>query len=138
MTPHPKIPPATDGVGRKRSPDSRCQDFGLARSSLAEQKPESWPGGTKLSCRRHREVQLQRIRQQEHAVRGRPALEVGKLHRFELVDERARPIVEHVGDLSMVGDAEGEVHVGEAVAAVYDERAHGGSGDDALILRREP
>jgi hypothetical protein len=28
--------------------------------------------------------------------------------------------------------------VGEAVAAVYGERAHGGSGDDALILLREP
>jgi hypothetical protein len=38
----------------------------------------------------------------------------------------------------MVGDAEGEVHVGESVAAVNGERAHGGSGDDALILLRDP
>src|SRR5207248_1103494 len=28
---------------------------------LAEQKPESWPGRTKLSCRRHREVELKRV-----------------------------------------------------------------------------
>src|SRR5207248_6256120 len=90
----------------------------------AEQKPESWPGGTKLSRRRHREVELQGVRQQEHAVGGRPALEVGKLHRVELVDERSRPVVEYVGDPNMIGDAEGEVHVGEAVAAVDGERAH--------------
>ena len=32
------------------------------------------------------------------------------------------------------GDAEGQVHVGEAVAVVDGERAHDGSGDDALIL----
>jgi len=38
----------------------------------------------------------------------------------------------------MVGDAEGKVHVGEAVAPIYGERAHGGSGDNALILVREP
>ena len=38
----------------------------------------------------------------------------------------------------MVGDAEGKVHVGEAIALVHGERAHGGSGDDALILFREP
>ena len=38
----------------------------------------------------------------------------------------------------MVGDAEGKVHVGEAVASIYGERAHGGSGDNALILVREP
>jgi hypothetical protein len=38
----------------------------------------------------------------------------------------------------MVGDAESEVHVGEAVALVHGERAHGGSGDDARIPLREP
>ena len=38
----------------------------------------------------------------------------------------------------MVGDAEGEVHVGEPVAAVDGERAHDGSGDDALVLPPEP
>ena len=64
--------------------------------------------------------------------------EVGKLHRVELVDERARPVTEHITDRHMVGDAEGEVQVGEAVAAVHGERAHGGSGNDALILLPEP
>jgi hypothetical protein len=38
----------------------------------------------------------------------------------------------------VVSDAKGEVQVGEAVAAVQGERAHGGSSDDALILLREP
>jgi hypothetical protein len=40
------------------------------------------------------------------------------------LDERAHPAVEHIGDRNMVSDAEGEVHVGEAVTAVYGERAH--------------
>ena len=124
--------------GNEDVPATGRGSLGLARSRLAEQKPESWPGGTKLSRRRHREVELKRVRQQEHAVGGRTALEVGEVHRVELVDERARPVVEHIGDRHVVGDAEGEVQVGEAVAAVHGERAHGGSGDDALILLREP
>jgi hypothetical protein len=41
-------------------------------------------------------------------------------------------------DRHVVGDAEGEVQVGEAVAAVHGERAHGGSGNHVLILLREP
>ena len=60
------------------------------------------------------------------------------MHRIELVDERARPGIEHRSDRHVVGDAEGEVHVGEAVAAVGGERAHGGCGDHARILLREP
>jgi hypothetical protein len=38
----------------------------------------------------------------------------------------------------VVGDAEGEVQVGEAVAAVHGERAHDGAGNHVLILLREP
>ena len=60
------------------------------------------------------------------------------MHRIELVDERPRPVVEHVSDRHVVGDAEREVQVGEAVAAVHGERAHGGPGNHALILLREP
>jgi hypothetical protein len=119
MTPHPKISPATGGVGRKRPPATgRHGNLGLALSRLAEQKPESWPGGTKLSCRRHRQVQLQRLRKQEHPVGDWLELEVGKLHRVELVDQRARPVIEHVSHQVMVGDAERKVHVGEAVAPI--------------------
>jgi hypothetical protein len=101
------------------------------------QQPESWPGGTKLRRRRHRQVHLQRVREQEHAVAGRTALEVGKVHRIELVKERARPGIEHRSDWHVVGDAEGEVQVGEAVAAVGGERAHGGCGNHVLIGLRE-
>ena len=61
------------------------------------------------------------------------------MHRFPLADERARPVVEHLSDRHVVSDAEREVQVGEAVAAVVDgERAHGRSSDDALVLLREP
>ncbi len=114
-------------------------NHGLTRRYLAEQQPESRPGWTKLSRQRHREVELQRFWKQEHAVDGRTALKVGQVHRTLLVDERARPAIEHVNDRHMVGDAEREVQVGEAVAAaLHGKRAHGGSGNDALILLREP
>jgi hypothetical protein len=89
--------------------DRRCGNLGNARSRFAEQKPESWPGGTKLSRRSHREVELKRVREQEHAVGGRTALEVGKVHRVPFADERARPVLEHRSDRHIVSDAEGEV-----------------------------
>jgi hypothetical protein len=117
--------------------DRRCGHLVVARCRLAEQKPESWPGGTKLSRRCHREVELKRVRQQEHSVGGRTALEIDKVHRVPLTDERPRPIVQHLSDRYEVGDGESEVQVGEPVAAVHGKRAHHGSGDDALILRRE-
>ena len=118
--------------------DRRRGSLEPARGGLAEQKPEPWSGGTKPSRRRHREVQLQRVRQQEHTVGGRPPFELGEPHRVELIDQCARPVVEHIRDPNTVGDAEGEVDVGEAVAATYGERAHDGSRDDAIILLREP
>jgi hypothetical protein len=60
------------------------------------------------------------------------------MHRIQLVDERARPVMEHRSDRHVVGDAEAEVHVGEAVAAVGGQRAHGGCGNHARIGLREP
>src|SRR5438128_11778320 len=95
------------GRGNEEVPrDGWCGNFGLARGRLAEQKPESWPGGTKLSRRRRREVELERVRQQEHAVGSRTPLEVGKVHRVPLADERARPIVEHLSGRHGISDAE--------------------------------
>ena len=44
--------------------------------------------------------------------------------------EHARPIVENISDGHVVGDAEGQVDVGESVAATEGERANGSSGDD--------
>ena len=41
-------------------------------------------------------------------------------------------------DRDVVGDAESEVQIGEAIALVDGERAHGGSSYDAVILLREP
>ncbi len=59
------------------------------------------------------------------------------MHRVPLADERARPVVEHLSEGHVISDAEGEVQVGELVAAVDGQRAHGGSGNDALIHLRE-
>jgi hypothetical protein len=42
--------------------DRRWGHLGFARRYLTEQKPEPWPGGTKLSRRRHRQVELKRVR----------------------------------------------------------------------------
>jgi hypothetical protein len=60
------------------------------------------------------------------------------VHRLQLVDEPVRPGIEHLGDRHVVGDAEGEVQVGEAVAAVGGERAHDGCGNHVRIGLREP
>ena len=55
MTPHPKMFPCDRRRGKEEAPCDRPRgNLGLALSRLAEQKPESWPGGTRLSCRRHR------------------------------------------------------------------------------------
>src|SRR5439155_4317183 len=102
--------------GNEEVPRDRwCGTPGLARSGLAEQKPEPWSGGTKLSRRRHREIELKRVRKHEDAIRSRTALEVGKVHRILLADEQARPVVEHLRGRHVVSDAEGEVQVGEPV-----------------------
>jgi hypothetical protein len=135
MTPHPNRSPAPRRRGKKQPPsDRRGGTLGLAHRGLTEQQPKSWTGRTKLRRRRHRQVQLQRIRQQQHPVGGR----TGKVHRIQLVDKHARPVIEHLSDRHVVGDAEGKVQVGEAVAAVGGERAHGGCGDHARILLGEP
>lgn len=59
------------------------------------------------------------------------------MKRVKPVLERARPVIEHVSDEDAVRDPECEIQVGEAVATVQGERAHGGSGDDALITLGE-
>ena len=41
------------------------------------------------------------------------------------------------GYVTTVSDPEGEIQVREAIAASDSERAHGGSGDDALVFLRE-
>src|SRR5439155_20626284 len=84
------------GRGNEEVPrDGWCANLGLARGRLAEQKPESWPGGTKLRRRRRREVELKLVRQDELAVDGWTALEVGKVHCVALSVHRARSYVEY-------------------------------------------
>lgn len=59
------------------------------------------------------------------------------MDRVELVDQGAGPVVEHVRDRNRVGDAEGEVQIGEPVGGVDGQRAHDGSRDHALVRLRE-
>jgi hypothetical protein len=54
-----------------------------------------------------------------------------------LLDERALPVFEHVGDLDVVRDREREVHVGVVIAGSHRQRAHDGCGDHTLVLPRE-
>jgi hypothetical protein len=111
---------------------------GRASRRLAEEQPEAWTRRTELRRRGHREVELERVREQEHAVDRRTDSEIGELHGPELVDQLGRPVVEHLIDRDGVGDAEGEVEVGEAVAAVDREGTDDGARDDAVIALREP
>jgi hypothetical protein len=124
--------------GNEQQSARRRRNLGLARGCLAKEKPESWTGGTKQRRRRHRQVQLKRAWQQEYAVDGRGPLEIGEPDGAEFIDERPRPIFENLNDGDVVGDAEGEVQIREAIAVVDSQRTHGGSGYDAVILLREP
>ena len=106
----------------------------LALSGLAEQQPEPWAGRGEARRRCQSQVELESVRQQEHAVDRRAALEIDELHRIELVAQPASPVVENLGNGDAVGDREGEVEIGEAIAAADCERADGGSGNDSSVL----
>jgi hypothetical protein len=134
--------PAKDVVryGRGRNGETRYGFRSLRLSAagyLTEQEAEPWTRGTKVRCRSHRDIDLQRIRQQEHPIRDRFALEVDEVYGTPLVGERARPVVEHVGRSRLVGDAEGEIEVRERVARARRERADSRAGDDSLVVLRE-
>lgn len=60
------------------------------------------------------------------------------MHRVQLAGERASPVTEDVGHRQVVGHAEGEVQVGEAVPAVDGKRPHVGSGNHSVVVFREP
>jgi hypothetical protein len=127
MAPHPNMSRATSGVGRKRSPTTDGAGVSNPPAVVSPNRSRNRGPAGRNRRRRHREVQLQRVRQQEHAAGGRPPFELGEPHRVELIDQCARPVVEHIRDPNTLSDAEGEVDVGEAVAAAYGERAHDGS-----------
>jgi hypothetical protein len=77
---------------------------------------------------------LESVWQQEHAVDRRPALKVDELHRGQLVSQRASPVAENLSNGHIVGDCEGEVEVGEAIAAPDGQRADSGSSNDPSVL----
>ena len=135
--------PPEDVLRDRRRRDEEVADdrprgrLGPIGSRLAEHEPEPRAGGTEPRRLTHRQVQLQRVRQQEHPVGDRPALEIDERYRVELVDEGSRPVAKDSSDLHVIGDAERQVHVGEAVALIERERAHDGPGDDALVLLPE-
>ena len=95
----------------KRSPTTDWTDAsGLSLPSrrrgagIAARRVGSWAAGSSR-------IELQCVRKQEHSVDHRSALQVREMHRAELIDECARPVLEHVTDLHVVGDAEREVDV---------------------------
>ena len=106
---------------------------------LAEQQSESRPAWQKLGGGGDREVELQPVGEEEDAVDGRAAREVGELQRVLLLDKGSRPVVEHVGDGNVICDGKGQVEVGEPVTAAVDcERPHDCSRDHPLVVPREP
>ena len=107
-------------------------------SRPAEQQPESRTGRTELRRRCQRQVELERFRQQEHAVNRHTVLKIGELHRAKFIAERGRPSIENLRDRDVVGDAKRKIEVGEAIAAVHGERTHSRAGYDTVIRTREP
>ena len=106
----------------------------LALNDLAEQQPEPGAGRGEASRRCQRQIELESVWQQEHAVDRRAALEVDELHGVELVAQPASPVVENLDNGNIVGDREGEVEIGEAIAAADCERADSGSRNDSSVV----
>src|SRR5215218_5233132 len=133
----PEDVPCDRRRGNEEAPLRPAANLGLVCSRLAKEKLESRPCGAELRRQCHGEVELQCVWQQENAVDGPPRFEVGELYRVQLLRERARPAVKNVRDRHTISDSESEVQVGEAIAVSDSERAHSGSGDDALVFLRE-
>jgi hypothetical protein len=112
---------------------------GLIRSHLAKDKPQSRAVGTKPGRRCHRKVQLERARQQKYAVNTQTTLKISESYRAEFVGQLGRPIIENLDNRDMIGNAERQVQVREAIAAtVQGEGTDDGPGDNAVILLRQP
>jgi hypothetical protein len=112
---------------------------GLIRGRLAEDKPQPRAVGTELSRRCHRKVQLERAREQEHAVNSQTTLQVGESYRAEFIHQPGCPIIKNPSDRDTVSNAESQVQVGEAITAtVHGKRTHDGCRNDPVILFREP
>ena len=107
---------------------------GYGLSGFAEQQSEPGTGRDEARRRRQRQIELESVWQQEHAVNRRPAHKVDELHRGQLVAERASPVIENFSNGHVVGDGEGEVKVREAIAAAEGQRADSGSSNDPSVL----
>jgi hypothetical protein len=92
-------------------PARRERNVGLSGSGVAEDKLKARARGTKALRGRHRQVDLQSPRQQEHAVDAGSTLEIGEAYRVEFFVERARPVGEHRAHRDRVGDAERNVQI---------------------------
>src|SRR5215211_2581870 len=86
-------------------------NLGLIRGGLPKEKLEAWPCGAKLARRCHREIELQCVRQEKHAVEGRPRFQVDEANRVQLFSKCARPVVENVCDRHTISDPEGQIEV---------------------------
>lgn len=130
-------PPAEEVLGNRARRDEQRPDSGvagLAGCDASEQEPEARAGGTKLARGRHREVELERVAEEEDAVDSRVALEVDEPYGAHFSFERVRPVSEHRGDRRGLSDTERQVQVGEAVALVHRKGADGGARDDPAVF----
>jgi hypothetical protein len=110
---------------RKRRSGRGGRGFDLA----PEQQTEPRAARAELRRGAERQVDLQAARQQEHAVDQRLRRQVEEVDGAERVGELARPVGQHPIDPLVAGDAERQVDVRPAVAAVAGQRADRGAGD---------
>src|SRR5256884_7004907 len=89
--------------GRRVAPISR-----YALSGFAEQQSEPGTCRDEARRRRQRQIGLESVWQQEHAVNRRPATKVDELHRWQGVPERASPVVGTFGNGHVAGPGRGE------------------------------
>src|SRR4051812_3714069 len=86
---------AVDDAPAEEVSGGRSGRSGPLAGGFAEQQLEPGTGGGEARRRCQRQIELESVWQQEHAVDGRPALEVDEPHCRELVAQPPCPVVEY-------------------------------------------
>ena len=90
------------------------------------------------ALRREREVDLQPVGEQEHAVDQVATGQIEQGHSSERLRELACPVIQHLGHRGLRGDSEGEIEIRPAVPVPLCERADYRGRDDARVALGEP
>src|SRR5207249_532923 len=85
---------------------------------------------------REREIDLQAVFAEEHAVERSSRLEVEERDRALVLDQVPGPVFDDVLEASRAGDAEGQIDVRERVGGSGGERPHQRGRADARIAAR--